>query len=212
MAIVHGVGLSPFVRKVRVAMAEKGLEYELRPVMPGAVPDDYHRISPLRKIPCYQDGDFTLPDSSCIIAYLERIQPAPALYPSNPEQFGRALWFEEYSDSKLSDTLGTIFFQRFVRKNLFKQEPDEELVAQKFAEIPELFDYLEGQLGERDVLVGNHFSIADIAVGSIFVNFAHVGERVDASRWRSLAAYVDRIHARPSFKAVIEEEKAIASD
>ena len=40
------------------------------------------------------------------------------------------------------------------------------------------------------------------------VNFAHGGETVDASRWPKLAAYVERIHARPSFKALIEEEKA----
>jgi glutathione S-transferase len=44
-------------------------------------------------------------------------------------------------------------------------------------------------------------------VGSIFVNFGHAGEKVDAKRWPRLAAYLERIHARPSFKALIEEER-----
>ena len=52
-------------------------------------------------------------------------------------------------------------------------------------------------------------SSADLAVSSFFVNLMHAGETVDASRWPQLAAYVGRNHARPSFKAVIEEEKAV---
>ena len=43
------------------------------------------------------------------------------------------------------------------------------------------------------------------------MNLAHAGEGVDAGRWPKLAAYVERIHARPSFKACIEEEKAAFS-
>ena len=72
MPKIHGVNASPFVRKTRVALAEKGIVYELVPVMPIGVSDEFKKISPLGKIPCYQDGDFTLPDSSCICAFLER--------------------------------------------------------------------------------------------------------------------------------------------
>jgi glutathione S-transferase len=207
MPILHGAKLSPFVRKTRVALAEKGIEYTSNPIVPFGVSEEYRRKSPLGKIPCWEDGDFVLPDSSCIIAYLEKVQPKPALYPSDPKQYGRALWYEEYCDTKLVETTGVIFFQRFVRKNLFKQEPDEELVQKTLREAaPKVFDYLENELGDREVLVGSHFSVADIAATSPFVNFRHGGETVDAKRWPNLAAYVERIHARPSFKAVIESE------
>jgi glutathione S-transferase len=40
----------------------------------------------------------------------------------------------------------------------------------------------------------------------MFVNVHHAGERIDSGRWPKLAAYVARIHGRPSFKALIEEE------
>jgi glutathione S-transferase len=211
MPILHGVDLSPFVRKVRVALAEKSITYEHVPVLPFGQTDEYRKKSPLGKIPCWEDGDYVLPDSSAIIAYLERTHPEPALYPSNPEEFGRALWYEEYADTKLSTTLTTVFFERYVQTNFFKKEPDEEAVAQALREAEPLFDYLTGEIGDRDVMVGNRFSIADIAVGSVFVNFAHGGEQVDANRWPQLAAYVERIHARPSFKGIIEQEKAGAS-
>jgi len=206
--VIHGVGGSPFVRKVLVALAEKGIAYESQPVMPGMTPDGYEKLHPLKKVPVYQDGDFVLPDSSCIIAYLERTQQNAALYPSDPQEYGRALWYEEYSDTKLTETIGPIFFNRFVKKNIFKQEPDEAVIQEKLGELGPLFDYLEGELGENDYLVGNRFTVADIAVGSTLVNFAHAGETVDAGRWPKLAAYAERLHARPSFKARIEEEKA----
>ena len=208
MPILHGVALSPFVRKVRVALAEKSIPYEHVSVLPFGQTDEYRKKSPLGKIPCYEDGNYVLPDSSAIIAYLERTHPQPALYPSDPEEYGRALWYEEYADTKLADILTTVFFQRFVQKNFFKQEPDEAIIAEKLKEAESLFDYLAGEIGDREVMVGTHFSTADIAIGSIFVNFEHGGEQVDAGRWPALAAYVSRIHARPSFKTLIEEEKA----
>ena len=209
MPILHGANASPFVRKTRVALAEKGVAYDLDPVMPFGLPPEYIKKSPLGKIPCYEDGDFVLPDSSCIVAYLERTHPSPALYPSDPKEFGRALWYEEYADTKLVENLGAIFFQRVVKAGILKQEPDEDLVQKTLKEgIPPVFDYLEGEIGDREVLVGTHFTIADIATCSPFVNFMHGGESVNAKRWPRLAAYVERIHARPSFKALIEEEKA----
>ena len=209
MPIVHGASASPFVRKVRVALAEKGVAYELNPVMPFGPNEEYRRKSPLGRIPCWEDGDFVLPDSSCICAYLERVEPTPALYPADPREFGRALWYEEYADTKLVETVGPFFFERFVKKNLMKQEPDEARLARLLSDaVPQVFDYLEGEIGDRDVIVGRSFSIADIALASPFVNFGYGGGTVDASRWPRLAAYLERIHARPSFKALLEEERA----
>jgi glutathione S-transferase len=206
--LLHGVNASPFVRKVRVALAEKNIPYELKPQVPFGQPPEYLKISPLGKIPCLQDGDYTLPDSSCIIAYLERTNPKPALYPENPKEYGRALFLEEYADSKLVETLGAVFFQRVVRKLIFKQESDETIVRNKIdVEAPKVFDWLESQIGDREWLVGTRFGIADLAMASPFVNFGHAGESVDAKRWPRLAAYLQRVHARPSFKPLIEEER-----
>jgi glutathione S-transferase len=206
--VIHGINASPFVRKVRVALAEKNIPYHLEPRVPFGQPPEYMKISPLGKIPCLQDGDYTLPDSSCIIAYLERTNPRPALYPEDPKDYGRALFLEEYADSKLIETIGAVFFQRVVRKLIFKQESDETIVRKKIdEEAPKLFDWIESQLGDREWLVGTRFGIADIAMASPFVNFAHAGETVDRNRWPRLAAYLGRVFARPSFKALIEEEQ-----
>jgi glutathione S-transferase len=208
--IIHGANGSPFVRKVKVAFAEKSLPYEQQQLVPFGVSDEYKRKSPLGKIPCLEDGDFTLPDSSCILAYAEKIQPNPPLYPADAKPFARALWYEEYADTRLAEVVGAFFFERIVKKNFMQQEPDEARL-QKLAEEahPTVFGYLDGEIGDREYLVGNAFSVADIAVASPFVNFSHAGEVVDAGRWPHLAGYLERIHSRPSFKACIEEEKAV---
>lgn len=209
MPIVHGANGSPFVRKVKVALAEKSVPYDQEPLIPFGVSDEYKKKSPLGKIPCWEDGDYVLPDSSCIIAYLERAYPKPPLYPSDPKLFGRALWYEEYGDTKVAEVCGAVFFERFIKKVLLKQEPDEDRVQKVIREDqPPVFDYLEGEIADREYLVGNQFTVADIAIASPFVNLQVGGEKVDASRWPNLAAYVQRVHSRPSFKACIEQERA----
>lgn len=205
MPTLHGVNLSPFVRKVRMALAEKGIAHDQEQVVPFGVSDEFRKLSPLGKIPVYQDGDLVLPDSSVIIDYLEHTEPSPSLYPSDPAQRARALWYEEYGDTAVTGALTTPFFQRFVRKNFFQQEADEDVVRNCLEnEVPPVFDYLEGELGDHDYLVGGKFSIGDIAVTTAFVNFKIGGETVDAERWPKLAAYVERVFSRPALKGVVE--------
>jgi len=207
MPRIHGANLSPFVRKVRVALTEKGIDYELEPVIPFAPPESFKKISPLGKIPVYEEGDFIVPDSSVIIDYLEHTHPTPPLYPSDPKLRARTLFLEEYGDTRLVETLGTVFFQRFVRVQLMKQEPDEALVREAIdVKLPPTMDYLESAIGDQEYMVGGQFTVADIALTSPFVNFALGGEKLDASRWPKFAAYLDRIQARPSYKPIVEAD------
>ena len=210
MAIVLlGISASPFVRKVRVVLAEKGIPHEREDVIPVNVSAEYRKISPLGKIPAMRDGDRALSDSSVICTYLERTHPDPALYPSDPYEHARALWFEEYGDTALANVIGPkVFFQRIVAPRFFNQQTDEAVVQKAIdEELPPLFDYLEGQLGDGNALVGKRFSIADVGIATHFVNLRHAGVGVDPKRWPKLARFVAAVHERPSFKALIEEER-----
>lgn len=210
MRTVYGVSASPFVRKVRVCLAEKSLEYQLEPIFPGPQePPDWRTKSPLGKVPAFSDGQHTLADSSVICAYLERVAPEPPFYPKDPYPYARALWFEEYGDGGLIPVVGPkIFFQRVVGPKFFGHTTDESVVTQAIEkELPPLFDYLEGQL-TGDFLVGSHLTVGDVGVVSPLVNLRYAGVAVDARRWPRLADYVGRIMGRPSFAALIKEEMA----
>lgn len=209
---VYGSSLSPFVRKVRVVLAEKGIAYEHEQINPFAPPDWFLAISPLKRIPVLRDTDEpepnTLPDSSVICAYLEAKYPQPALYPAAPFARARALWFEEYADTQMMQNIGPgLFFERVVKK-LIGGECDETVVAVTLGEkLPAIFDYLEANLRGREFLVGDSFSIADIAIACMLVNFEHAREKLDRNRWPELVRYTAAIHARPSFEAPVAEER-----
>ena len=204
-----GTGISPFVRKVRVFLAEKGLDYDHDPMVPMGVSDEYKQKSPLGKIPCLEHDGRPIPDSSVICQYLERIHPDPALYPKDAYDFARALWFEEYADTKLLDAGIAIFQERVLAKRFFQREPDPAKVDKAIEQdLPPFLDYLDGQLGDSEYLVGGRFSLADIATASPFVNLGYGDYRPDAKRWPRLAAFLERVHGRPSFKALIEGDAA----
>ncbi|HJQ83785.1 MAG TPA: glutathione S-transferase family protein [Candidatus Binatia bacterium] len=207
---LHGASASPFVRKVRVVLAEKGLGYEREDVIPINVSPEYRKISPLGKIPALEHDGRALADSSVICAYLERLQPTPALYPSDPYEHARALWFEEWADTGLVNVVGPkIFFKKFVAPRFFNQPTDEAEVQKTIdEELPPLFDYLESQLGSGPHLVGKSFSIADVGVATQIVQLRHVGVGIDTARWPKLARWAAGILERPSFRAVVDEERA----
>ncbi len=210
MPKLYGAFGSPFVRKAVVALTEKGIAFEHEQTIPFGASAEYKKISPLGKIPAFRDGDRTLADSSVIIAYLEKIKPEPSLYPSDPYDYARALWFEEYGDGGLAPIVGgKIFFPKIIAPRFFKREPNlAEIQKVVDEELPPMFDYLENEIGDKQWLVGNKFSIADIGIATQFVNLMLAGYSVDPKRWPKLSAYVGKVHSRPSFKAVIDKEKA----
>lgn len=202
--VLHGANISPYVRKVRVALAWKGIEYDNTQQNPWGAGPEYVAKHPLSKIPLWEEGELLLPDSSVILAYLEARYPEPALLPAEPGPRARALWFEEYADSMVTMTLAGVFFERVVKPMVFKQEANPQVIDAALNQaLPKVFDYLTECLGEDEYMVGGAFSIADIALTSPFVNFAIAGETVDAERWPQIAAWVRRIHSLPCYAPIV---------
>ncbi len=205
---LYGTSLSPFVRKVLVVLAEKGIEAEHVPLRFHDPDPDFQAASPFGKIPALEDGAFRLADSSAIMHYLERRHPDPALLPSGAQDIGRAVWFDKFGDTELFPVLIKPFVQRFFLPRLMNKPGDEAVVAKCMTDdLPRLFDYLEGVI-DGPYLVGGAFSLADISVVTTFHNLHIAGEAVDAGRWPRLAAYVKGILERPSFQTAIAARKS----
>jgi len=206
MIKVHGVHGSPYVRKVLVALAIKDLEYKQVPQMPFANDAEYKKISPLGKIPCLEDGDLTVSDSTVICEYLEDAYPQTPLYPADPANKARARWYEEYGATRLTELATGIFFQRFMRPLAFKEEPDEALIERIVTrQLPPELDYLESELPADGFLFGD-FTMADLALVSPFINASYAGYEVDGARWPKVAAFIDRVRAIPQVSALLARE------
>ncbi|NQY98559.1 MAG: glutathione S-transferase family protein [Henriciella sp.] len=208
-----GSVLSPFVRKARIVLDEKGIDYHLEPVVPFMAPDSFTDLSPLRRVPVLKDSeidpDWALPDSSAICSYIERKYPMPALYPTAAADYGRALWFEEYADTEFSNIIGQSIFRPALVQVLLGEAPDLELAEKTFQEVlPPYFGYLERSLASQTYFVGDQFSIADISLAVHFQNLRLAGFEIDAAEYPGLAAFIDRLLTRQSFTKCFGEEIA----
>ena len=207
--IVYGSSMSPFVRKVLAFAAEKDIELETRPLGLGSDDPEFRQASPFGKIPALRDGDFGISDSTAIIAYLDALKPKPELIPAEPKARARTIWYEEFGDTILAACGTKMFFNRVVAPRFLKRDGD--LAAADKAErdeLPPILDYIEKVLPKSGWLVEDRLTLADIAVASPFANFRHLGLDLGLERRPKLAAFIDRMLERPSFKSWIERETA----
>lgn len=213
MITLWGLGLSPYVRKVQIALGEKNLAYEHKQILPRAlllatqqaVPDAFQKASPLGKIPALEIGAFSISDSSVICAYLDKKFPqGQQLYPEQPDAYARARWLENYADTTFSGVIyQKIFLEAVVKPTVFKTQPNTEIIEKaKSQELPPLLDYLEHEASKTTWLAGNDFSIADVAVVTHLISAEQAGFSLDQNRWKALAKLKDKIMARDSFKKI----------
>jgi glutathione S-transferase len=212
MLKIYGIPISVHTRKVIVAARAKKVPFESVPVIPYKPPAEWDRLSPTGKVPVAVDGDFTLPDSSAICAYLDRLQPAPALYPAEPRAYAKALWWEEYADGTIfREVVHGLFTHKVIRPKILNQPGDPNAIAAvENQALPKAFGHLEGAAAAGE-LGAERFGIAEIAVTSNLVNFHYLGYAIDARRYPKLAAFFKRQTALPAMAATLAAEQPMAA-
>jgi glutathione S-transferase len=204
--IIHGARPSPFVRKVIVFAAEKGIAVEVQTAGFGRGGEGYLKGSPFGKIPALEDGDFLLCDSTAIITYMDALHPGTQMIPSDPKARARTIWYEEFGDTVVQPVGQKIFFNRAVARML-KREPDLGAADRAEAdEMPKIYDYLEDVLPDSGWLIEDRFTLADLAAASPIINIGYVSDQLTAARWPAVAAWIDRVKARPSVAAALAQE------
>lgn len=206
---VFGFPVSPFVRKVHLVAAEKGIAVETVLANPRAPSPEFAAASPFRKIPALQDGDFTLADSTAIVTYLDALTPQPPLTPGDARAKGRAIWFEEFADTIMGPASGKIVFNRFVAPKVLGMEGDQAAAALGDTELAPVLDYLEGVAPAAGWLAGPDFSIGDIAVASVLKTLSYTGTYPDTASHPRTAAWYARVSERAAWQQVAAGEARI---
>ncbi|HEV2613854.1 MAG TPA: glutathione S-transferase family protein [Gammaproteobacteria bacterium] len=211
-----GVKVSPYVRKVIVTLEEKKLPYTLIETFPAAflkivnqpIPADLMKVSPLGRVPALQDGDASIADSAVIGVYLDKKYPnTPSLYPNDPEQHAKTLWFENFADHILSKiTYDKVLFPVLAKPLLYKTECDHEEVKRVIQEeLPPLLTFLEKALSSNNQwIVGDAFTVADIAIATQFSGMDASGYPIDNVKWPKLSHYLKRVGARESYQTALK--------
>jgi len=209
--ILLGASISPFVRKVLVVAAEKGIPLQHRQINP-SVSDDpqFLAASPFRKIPALVDGEFHLADSTAIVTYLEMKFPQSPVLPATPQERAKAIWYEEVADTVMFPAGQKVFFNRVILPRFLGRAGDLAVADEAQATmLPPVYAFLEKAAPAEGFLVGDGLSIADIAITSMLVNMHYCDAGVDPARYPRLAAYYARISRRPSFAPHIAGDRAM---
>jgi glutathione S-transferase len=190
--------LSTNSRKVRIALLEKGLEFERINVdltKREQKNPDYLKIHPFGQVPALDDEGFVIYDSTVINEYLDDEYPYPALMPEDSEGRARARLMEDFRDSHFNPQFIKIMHE--ARKS--EAERDGNVIADATAEIARCFERIENELQGREYLAGP-FSLADIAFMANLDLLDRFQIPVDP-KYRNTTAWIARLKARPSFAA-----------
>jgi glutathione S-transferase len=209
LKILYGAPASTFVRKPRILLVEKNIPFITIPVNPMLeTSEEFKAISPLGKIPVFQDENFTIADSSVICAYIDKQYPTPSFYPNDPKALSQALWLEEYADTALFQAIAPCYYQTVLVPLYRNRQPDQHAIQVALSQqLPPIADYLEKTLAHKEFFVANQFSIADVTIISIFLNMHAAGFPLSKTKWPGLAAYLDRHFQRASFSLSMEDVK-----
>ncbi len=208
---IHSIPGSPFGRAVLVALEEKGANYRLAPVAPGAFRQPAHLARhPFGRVPAMEHGDFKLYETQAILRYVDRILPRPALTPADPRATGRMDQLMNVNDWYLFQGVGNVIgFQRVVGPRLMGLTPDEEAIAEAMPRARQVFGELARQLGEGPFFVGDALSLADVLIAPQLDFFQETPEWEPLTApHANLRAWMARMNERPSMAATTWERVA----
>jgi glutathione S-transferase len=185
-------------RKVRIALLEKGLEFERINVdlsKREQKQPEYLKIHPYGQVPALDDEGFVVYDSTVINEYLEDEYPYPPLMPKDSEGRARARMTEDFRDTHFNPPCVKIIYE--MRKP--EGERDANVIVTAKADINKCFDRLETELQGKEYLA-DAFSLADIAFMANLDLLDRFQIAVDP-KYANTTAWIARLKARPSFAA-----------
>jgi len=201
-----GSTTSPYVRKVRVVMAEKKLDYSFELDNVWAASTQVHLSNPLGKVPCLvmEDGS-ALYDSRVIAEYLDTLTPVCKLLPPNGNGRDRAdvkVW-EALADGVL-DAAVLVRLEKTLRP---EQQQSPEWIARQLGKVTAGLQVMSDKLGDNAFCMGHHYTLADVAVGCalgwLAFRFPDIDWRADHA---NLARLHDKLAERASFKDTVPFE------
>ena len=208
MVTVISATPSPYARKVRIALIEKAIPFELVTDVPWNDDTIVGRFNPLEKLPILlTEIDGAIYDSSLILEYIELTYPQPPLIPAEPK-LRIAAKSVEVIQNGICDSVVLTFFERARPAGA----QSGEWLSRQRRKIEGGVAELARLLGDKDYFVGGRFTLADIAAGAAL---GYIALRLPDFDWRSrhanLVRYFDTLSQRPSFRDTIPVAQTITA-
>lgn len=194
-----GSTTSPYVRKVRIVMAEKKLDYQF--VIENVWADDttISTSNPLGKVPCLvMEGGEAVFDSRVIVEYLDTLSPVGKLIPAQGRERAEVKTWEALADGLMD--AGLLARMEKVWAHRPPEQQCQAWIDRQLGKITESLKAMSQGLGDKPFCSGIHLSLSDIAVGCAL---GWLEFRFPEVPWRTehpnLARLMDKLMQRPSF-------------
>lgn len=205
--ILHGPAYSTYVRTARLALLEKGVNYTLDSfdIFEG-IPTEQSARHPFNKVPALTHNDFVLYETVAICRYVDEAFEGPALQPESAKDRARMTQICALLDNyAFAPALGVIIWQRLVAP-MTGDAPDEALIATAVPKVENAFSVLNAFIGERDHLVGDQLSLADLHLIPNYFYFLLTPEGVALTQKSpNLKRWWENMRDRDSVKATEPE-------
>lgn len=194
-----GAITSPYVRKVRVVMAEKKLDYQFILEDVWSADTTIMTSNPLGKVPCLvMEGGEAVFDSRVIVEYLDTLSPVGKLIPTQGRERAEVKTWEALADGLLDAAVLARLEATWPGRG--EGERSEAWIQRQRAKIDASLKSMSQGLGEKAFCSGIHFSLSDVAVGCAL---GYLDFRFAAIDWRAqypnLARLAEKLNQRPSF-------------
>jgi glutathione S-transferase len=198
-----GSHTSPFVRKVRIVLAEKKIDVEFEIDSPWLADSKVPESNPLGKIPVLQLDDGTpLFDSRVIVEYIDNLSPNNKLFPAPNRERTEVKRWEALADG-ICEAAATIVVER--KRPAVQQSP--EWMDRQRDKILRGLAFMAEHLGEKAYCMGNHISMADIAAGTALGYLVFRFPDID---WQTTYPNLERLYGklmqRPSFAETVPHD------
>lgn len=194
-----GALTSPYVRKVRVVMAEKKLEYEFVLENVWSAESLIGESNPLGKVPCLvMEGSEALHDSRVIVEYLDTLSPVGKLIPSVGRERAEVKTWEALADGLLDASLLARLEATWAGRT--DAERSQAWIDRQLGKVHAALRAMSQGLADKSYCVGIQLSLADISVGCAL---GYLDFRFPQIDWRSPHPNLTKLHEklmqRPSF-------------
>jgi len=196
---IIGSTTSPYVRKVRVVMAEKKLDYQFVLEDVWAAHTTIAQTNPLGKIPCLvmESGD-VIYDSRVIVEYMDALSPVSKLIPTSGRERAEVKTWEALADGVLDAAVLARLEETWTGRLDTQRSP--AWIARQMDKITQSLRVMSSQLGDKPLCSAIHLSLSDIAVGCAL---GYLDFRFPQLPWRAehpnLARLMDKLALRQSF-------------
>ncbi len=206
MRKLYHLWLSPFCRTVRVALAEKGVEFELQIERIWERRIDFLAMNPAGVVPVLiePDGE-VVAGSGPICEYLEDVFPERPMIGTGPLFRAEVRRIADWCDVKLNgEVTEHLVGEKFMKRFMAMGEPDAQAIRAGQQNLRTHLDYIGYLADRRTWLAGDDFSLADIAAACHLSVVDYLGD-VPWEDFTTAKDWYTRVKCRPSFRPLLAD-------